>query len=57
MAGGQGTRIASVASDIPKPMISILGEPVLAHQIEQLREHGITDCIIVIGHLGRVITD
>ena len=25
MAGGKGTRIASVASDIPKPMIPIQG--------------------------------
>ena len=29
MAGGKGTRISSVASDIPKPMIPIQGKPVL----------------------------
>ena len=29
MAGGKGTRISSVASDIPKPMIKIEGKPVL----------------------------
>ena len=28
MAGGKGTRISSVASDIPKPMIEIDGIPV-----------------------------
>ena len=28
MAGGRGTRISSVASDIPKPMIKIAGIPV-----------------------------
>ena len=27
MAGGKGTRISSVASDIPKPMIKIAGKP------------------------------
>lgn len=27
MAGGKGTRITSVASDIPKPMINIQGKP------------------------------
>ena len=31
MAGGRGTRISSVASDIPKPMIEIEGKPVLDH--------------------------
>lgn len=31
MAGGKGTRISSVASDIPKPMIKIEGIPVLEH--------------------------
>ena len=55
MAGGKGTRIASVASDIPKPMIEICGKPILQHQIECLREQGITDIILVIGHIGYVI--
>ena len=36
MAGGKGTRISSVASDIPKPMIKIEGKPVLEHEIECL---------------------
>ena len=29
MAGGKGTRIQSIASDIPKPMLRIDGGPVL----------------------------
>ena len=33
MAGGKGTRISSVASDIPKPMIKIEGKPVLEHAL------------------------
>ena len=37
MAGGKGTRISSVASDIPKPMIKIEGKPVLEHALECLR--------------------
>ena len=55
MAGGKGTRIASVASDIPKPMIQIHGKPILQHQIECLRRQGLTDIILVIGHLGDAI--
>lgn len=57
MAGGRGTRIASVARDIPKPMIPIAGKPVLEHELESLAEQGFTDIIITVGHLGSVIMD
>lgn len=57
MAGGKGTRISSVASDIPKPMIQISGKPVLEHEIDGLREQGFTDILITVGHLGQIIMD
>lgn len=57
MAGGKGTRISSVASDIPKPMIKIEGKPVLEHEIECLRDQGFTDLIITVSHLGSIIMD
>ena len=55
MAGGKGTRISSIASDIPKPMIPIDGMPVLEREIESLREQGFTDIIITVSHLGHII--
>lgn len=57
MAGGKGTRISSVASDIPKPMIKIDGKPVLEREIECLRSQGFTDIIITVSHLGNIIMD
>lgn len=57
MAGGRGTRISSVASDIPKPMIKVEGKPVLEHEIDCLRKQGFTDIIITVSHLGQVIMD
>lgn len=57
MAGGKGTRIASVASDIPKPMIPVCGKPILEHQISCLREQGLTQITLIVGHLGQVITE
>ena len=57
MAGGKGTRITSVASDIPKPMILIEGKPVLEHEIECLRKQGFTDIILTVSHLGNIIMD
>lgn len=57
MAGGKGTRIQSVRSDIPKPMIPVLGKPILEYQIENLKQSGITQITIGLGHLGHFIRD
>jgi len=57
MAGGKGTRAAAIASDIPKPMIPICGKPILEHQINCLKENGLTEIILVVGHLGGHIKD
>ena len=57
MAGGKGTRIRSVASDIPKPMIKIEGMPVLERAIRMLAEQGFRDVVITVGYLGRYIMD
>ncbi|MEG0897669.1 MAG: nucleotidyltransferase family protein, partial [Ruthenibacterium sp.] len=49
--------MASVASDIPKPMLKIADKPVLEHEIECLRRQGFTDIIITVSHLGSIIMD
>lgn len=48
----QGTRIQAIASDIPKPMISIDGIPVLEREIISLRDQGFTDIILTVGHMA-----
>lgn len=55
MAGGRGTRIQSIAGDIPKPMIPIEGIPVLEREIMSLREQGFKDIIITVSYLGEQI--
>jgi len=57
MAGGKGTRISSVTSDIPKPMIPVDGMPVIEYQIGRLRTQGIKDIIITVSHKKEVIMD
>lgn len=57
MAGGKGTRIASVNSTLPKPMIPLLGKPVLQYTIEALSREGVKDFVFVIGYLGEKIQD
>lgn len=55
MAGGRGTRIASLRADVPKPMIPIAGKPILHWQIENLKACGLTDITLVIGYLGAAV--
>lgn len=57
MAGGRGTRISSIAHDIPKPMLPIEGIPVLEREMECLRQQGFDDIILTISHLGQLIMD
>ena len=58
MAGGKGTRLASITKDeVPKPMVKILGKPLLEWQIEVLKRNGITDVCFIIGHLGEKIRE
>ena len=57
MAGGKGTRIASLHSEVPKPMIPMLGKPVLYYGIECLKKQGFYEFIIVVGHLGHCIRE
>lgn len=57
MAGGKGTRISSLFSDIPKPMVRIDGVPVLEREIECLVSQGFDDIIITVSHLGQMIMD
>ncbi len=57
MAGGKGTRISSVTTDCPKPMIKIDGKPVLEREIDCLRDQGFTDLIITVSHLADNIID
>ena len=57
IAGGQGTRIASVNSEIPKAMISVEGKPILEYEIELAKRYGYRDFILIVGHLGEQIID
>ena len=57
MAGGKGTRLQSIAKDIPKPMFPILGKPIIEYQIDSLIKSNIKDITIMIGYLGEVIKD
>jgi glucose-1-phosphate cytidylyltransferase len=57
LAGGYGTRIRDVTSDIPKPMIPIGGYPILWHIMKQYSFYGIKDFVLCLGYKSDVIKD
>lgn len=57
IAGGKGTRIASVNSEIPKAMIPIAGKPILEYQVKMAKRYGYKDFIFIIGYKGNQIRD
>jgi len=52
LVAGEGTRLRPLTFTIPKPLISVLGKPLVVHEIEALRGAGVTDLTLVVGHLG-----
>lgn len=57
LAGGYGTRIRDVASDIPKPMITIGTNPILWHIMKYFACFDIKDFILCLGYKGETIKD
>jgi len=55
LAGGFGTRLQTVISDLPKPMAPVNGEPFLNYQLNYLRHYGIKKVIISVGYLAEKI--
>jgi dTDP-glucose pyrophosphorylase len=52
LAAGKGARMYPFSERSPKPILPILNRPLLAHQIEVMRDCGISEVHIVVGHLG-----
>ena len=50
LAAGQGTRVRPLTKDLPKPMIPILGKPVMEYLIEHLARYGITEIMVNVAH-------
>lgn len=46
LAAGQGTRVKPLTKQVPKPMVPILGKPVLEYLIEHLASHGVKQIMI-----------
>jgi mannose-1-phosphate guanylyltransferase/phosphomannomutase len=55
MAGGQGTRLRPLTSNQPKPMLPIVGRPMMEHVLTLLRDHGFTEVVATVQFLASVV--
>jgi NDP-sugar pyrophosphorylase family protein len=57
LAGGTGKRVFPLAVNKPKPMFKLLGKPLIQHVLEFLKENGLDNFVIVVGHGGEQIRE
>ncbi|MGH3027753.1 MAG: nucleotidyltransferase family protein [Gaiellaceae bacterium] len=51
LVGGQGTRLSPLTEQAPKPMLPLLGRPLLAYTFDQLKAGGVERAILSCGYL------
>jgi D-glycero-alpha-D-manno-heptose 1-phosphate guanylyltransferase len=57
LAGGLGTRLRSVISDLPKPMAPVNGKPFLCYVLEYCQKQGISHAVLSVGYKGHLIRE
>ena len=57
LAGGSGTRLRAVVSDVPKPLAPVAGRPFLHWLLDGLARQGIARVILATGYMGEVVQD
>ena len=57
MAGGEGSRLRPLTCDCPKPMLRLMGKPLMEHAILLLKETGVDEIAATLGYLPEAIQD
>ena len=57
LAAGKGTRVRPLTYDLPKPMIPLLGKPVMAYLVEHLAKYGVTEIMVNVSYLHEKIEE
>jgi N-acetyl-alpha-D-muramate 1-phosphate uridylyltransferase len=55
LAGGLATRLGSLTDRVPKVLLNIAGRPFIFHQLEFLKNQGIDQVVLCVGHLGQQV--
>ena len=56
-AAGLGTRLKPLTDTMPKALVPVHGQPLLAYQIDKLKQAGINDIIVNVHHFPDMIID
>ena len=57
LAAGNGSRLRPLTADLPKPLVPVRGQPLIAHALVSLRAAGIDRATVVLGYgAGQVRT-
>ncbi|MCW1413001.1 phosphocholine cytidylyltransferase family protein [Rhizobium sp. 1AS11] len=57
LAAGLGSRLRPHTNLVPKPLVKVLGTPILHNTLHQLSEHGVSEATIVVGYRQEVIRE
>lgn len=55
MAGGEGSRLRPLTIGRPKPMVPLVNKPILAHLLDLLKRHGITEVVITVQYMAELV--
>ena len=55
MAGGEGSRLRPLTSNMPKPLVPVAGRPIMEHILLHLRRHQLRDVVATVQYLGASI--
>jgi histidinol-phosphate phosphatase family protein len=57
LCGGLGKRLRPITDTLPKPMVPINGRPFLEYLLEQLKDQGVSEILLMTGYLGEQIQE
>ena len=55
MAGGEGSRLRPLTSNLPKPMMPLANKPMMEHVIDLLRRHGFDEIVVTLAFMPDAI--
>lgn len=57
LGAGIGSRLDPLTRSLPKPLVPIVGKPVMGHLIDLLRRHGVSEIMVNVQYLGHKIRE
>ena len=57
LGAGIGSRLDPLTRSLPKPLVPIVGKPVMGHLVDLLKKHGVTEIMVNVQYLGQTIID